>query len=128
MNNFGMMLYSSWKEIGENVEWAKGWIGDLLHVLSQVLWVALAIVGAAGAIYAIYVGVKMARADSADAREENKKRLVNIIVSIIVTIVLIITFNLFVPMIIGAFIDQNAIDDPSAAGTTLINAVKLFLR
>ncbi len=105
--NFGSMFnaVSSWKGLIANhpeITWTGEWLGKLLDVLSQVLWVALAIVGTAGAIYAIYVGVKMARADSADAREENKKRLVNIIVSIVVVIVLIIVFNIFVPMILDA--------------------------
>lgn len=109
---------SSWKEIAESAPWAQGWVGPLLDTLSQVLWVALAIVGAAGAIYAIYVGVKMARADSAEGREENKKRLINIIVSIVVVIVLIVVFNVFVPMIIG-----SVIGEPETAG----EALKLLL-
>ncbi len=108
MNNiFSMLNASSWKDIANTVKWAEGWVGQLLDTLSQVLWVALAIVGAAGAIYAVYVGVKMARADSAEAREENKKRLVNIIVSIVVVIVLIIVFNVFVPMIIGTVVGEG---------------------
>ena len=103
----GLQGAASWKDIAESQDWAKGWVGTLLDTLSSVLWVALALVGTAGAIYAIYVGVKMARADSADAREENKKRLINIIVSIIVVIVLIIVFNVFVPMVIGSIKSLN---------------------
>ena len=83
------------------------WLKPLLSAITIVLWVALAIVGAAGALYAVYVGVKMARADSAEAREENKKRLINIIVSIVVTIVLIIFFQIFLPAILSAFHDYQ---------------------
>lgn len=79
-----------------------GWVRDLMGTLSTVLWVVLALVGAAGGIYAVYVGIKMARAESAEQREENKKRLINIVVSIVVVIVLILFFNTFLPMILGA--------------------------
>ena len=89
------------------------WIQPLMEVLSTVLWIVLAVVGAAGAIYAVYVGIKMARADSAEAREENKKRLINIIVAIVVTIALIVFFNIFLPMILSAFIDYDYTPPPS---------------
>ncbi len=79
------------------------WVESLMGTLSTVMWVLLALVGAAGGIYALYVGIKMARADSAEQRDENKKRLINIIVSIVVVIVLILFFNLFLPMILDAF-------------------------
>lgn len=81
----------------------ESWLPTLLSTLSTVLWVLLALVGAAGGIYALYIGIKMARADSAEARDENKKRLINIVVSIVVVIVLILFFNLFLPEILNAF-------------------------
>ena len=80
-----------------------GWIEQLLTALEWILWVALILVGACGAVYAIYVGVKMARADSSEQREEAKKRLINIIVAIVVTIALILFFNLLLPVILNAF-------------------------
>lgn len=118
MNGLFSMLGASWKDIATNYDWAS-WSGPLLDTISQIMWVALALVGAAGAIYAIYVGVKMARADSAEGREENKKRLINIIVSIVVVIVLILAFNVFVPMIITAILG-----DPTEAGGS---ALRLLL-
>jgi len=123
MNWNGLLgIATSWADFIKNHEgdgsgnWS--WLTPLLNVLSTVLWVALAIVGAAGAVYAVYVGVKMARADSGEAREENKKRLINIIVSIVVTIALIIFFNTFLPMILDTFIGYKAAD-PDGGGTAL---------
>ncbi len=110
------------------------WVPSLLTVLSTVLWVVLALVGAAGGIYAIYVGIKMARADSAEQRDENKKRMINIIVAIVVTIVLIIFFNVFLPMIIGAFTSGTNWDDPNkkvedeGVVRTILTAGKILLR
>lgn len=100
MNNF------SWTGVLDQVGGAEGqwgWVYTLMGTLSTVMWVILALVGAAGGIYAIYVGIKMARAESAEQRDENKKRLINIIVSIVVVIVLIIFFNTFLPAILNAF-------------------------
>ena len=124
----------TWKDVADKVPWASGWVGNLLDTMSQVLWIAMALVGAAGAIYAIYVGIKMARAESAEQREEGKKRLINIIVSIIVVIVLIVVFNTLVPMIIGAVVgtpDENLPDNGTQGGSaiqTIVNTAKVLLR
>jgi len=115
-------------------EWSS-WLPTLLSTLETVLWVLMAIVGAAGGIYAIYVGIKMARADSAEARDENKKRLINIIVSIVVVVVLILFFNGFLPMILDAFgvfdkKDWGSKDPNGETGNnmlTVINTAKTFL-
>lgn len=103
----GMMnIASSWNDVvsklpaEDGVSW--DWISKILVPISTALWVLLILVGAAGSIYAVYVGVKMARAESQDQRDENKKRLINIIVSIVVVIVLIIFFNTFLPMILDS--------------------------
>lgn len=132
LNSILNAVASSWPEVvnkaneyGNN--W--GWVSKLLNTLSIVLWVLLALVGAAGGIYALYVGIKMARADSAEARDENKKRLINIIVSIVVVIVLILFFNTFLPMILDAFgvFDKRVGDPKPESIQTLVNTAKTFL-
>lgn len=115
------------------------WLPQLMNVLSTVMWVVLALVGAAGGLYAIYVGIKMARADSAEQRDENKKRMINIIVAIVVTIVLIIFFNIFLPMILNAVMASDANlgqgdDKTGQSGTgsqsisAVVTAAKVLLR
>ncbi len=105
------------------------WLSQLLGVLEWVLWVALIITAAAGAIYAIYVGVKMARAESSDQREEAKKRLINIIVAVVVTIALILFFNLLLPLILDATgVFESAFGDPGAGGESLAVMAKTLLR
>ena len=134
MNSMLLKTFSSWNELAKTLSIGggeEGWLVTLLTVLSTVLWVCLALVGAAGGIYAVYVGIKMARADSAEQREENKKRLINIIVSIVVVIVLIIFFNVFLPMIIGAFTDDEGnFINPSNSNTVraMMNTAKVLLR
>ena len=124
----------SWNGVFEKIndpeKW--GWVQNLMGTLSTVLWVLLALVGAAGGIYALYIGIKMARAESADQREENKKRLINIIVSIVVVIVLIIFFNTFLPAILDAFkvfetVPGGTTPGESTALATVANVAKTFL-
>ncbi len=106
-----------------------GWVATLMSVLTTVLWVVLALVGAAGGIYAVFVGIKMARADSAEQREENKKRLVNIVVSVVVVIALIVFFNVFLPAIVDAFMGLSYEQlEGGDAGNTAVNAVRALLR
>ena len=90
----------TWSEIAGKLQGGGLWLPKLLTSIEWILWVALILVGACGAIYAIYVGVNMARADSTEQREEAKKRLINIIVSIVVSIALILFFNLVLPVIL----------------------------
>ncbi len=112
------------------------WLSTLLRTLSTVMWIVLALVGAAGGMYAVFVGVKMARADSAEQREEGKKRFINVIVSVIVVIVLIIFFNIFLPMILSTVMDldhNNINSSSSVAGkvqviSNMTNAAKVMLR
>ncbi len=134
LNNLMGAVFSSWQGLldsGNIPDTMTAWLKPLMDVLSIVLWVVLALVGSAGSIYAVYVGIKMARADSAEAREENKKRMINIIVTVIVVIVLIIFFNVFLPMIIGAFVDEGGNwKDPSKKESidTIIKTAKILLR
>lgn len=110
------------------------WIEDLLGAIEWVLWVALILVGACGAVYAIYVGVKMARAESSDQREEAKKRLINIIVAIVVTIALILFFNLLLPLILDSFnfTETTGGDNEENAGgasiSAIVNTARVLLR
>ncbi len=92
----------SWQAVVDTYGANLGWISDLLTALNWILWVSLVLVGACGAVYAIYIGVKMARADSSEQREEAKKRLINVIVAIVVTIALILFFNLILPAILSS--------------------------
>ena len=93
-------------------DWQKdpqwGWIKTLQGAVQMVLVPILIVIGAAGALYAIVLGVNMARADSTEKREEGKKRLVALVIGIAVMIVLILFFLLLFPVIINAFIPKGS--------------------
>ena len=113
-------VFWSWQQIVDTYGTNLGWISKLLTALNWILWVSLVLVGACGAVYAIYIGVKMARADSSEQREEAKKRLINVIVAIAVTIALILFFNLIMPAILsslGVFESFNGLEETSIIRT-----------
>ena len=86
-----------------------GWVIDVVDAISYVLIPLLIVVGAAGIIYAVILGVNMARADSTEKREEAKKRLINVIIGLAVMIGLILFFVLFIKFVIPAFFPQSEI-------------------
>ena len=79
------------------------WVEEVVNAIDTLLYPLLVIVGAAGMIYAIVLGVNMARADSTEKREEAKKRLINVVVGLAIIIALILFFKLFINTILPLF-------------------------
>ena len=71
------------------------WLKNLVNVLNSVVAPILIVIGAVGIIYAIYLGVMLAKAENAEKREEAKKRIINVIVAIVITAALIFLMYLF---------------------------------
>lgn len=67
----------------------------VVEILDAMLVPILILVGTAGSIYAIILGVNFSKAESADKREEAKKRMINAIIGLVVTILLLILLKLF---------------------------------
>ncbi|MGN0748295.1 MAG: hypothetical protein ACI4L1_01265 [Christensenellales bacterium] len=98
-----------------------GWVKTIINTVNTILVPILAIVAAAGIIWAIVLGVNMARADSTDKREECKKRLIFLIIGIVVLVVLIIFFTTLFPLIIKSTVGVSATvpDDWTDPGGTV---------
>lgn len=106
-------------------------LGEVFRIISIVLWVALAIVGAIGSVYAIYLGVQLARADEQGKRDDAKKHLITTIIAVGVTLVLILVFNVFLPMLLDAFnVGQSVTEGDGSTGesdqSTTTNMIELF--
>ncbi len=102
-------------------EWQ--WVGNIVDFLKTVLPYVLIVVATAGTIYAVVLGVKMARAEDAGAREEAKKRIINFIIALAVTVVLILLLNLFVeylPKWLGITVPEGSV----TGGSGLIGLLK----
>lgn len=67
-------------------------IDELFDVIIVPL---LILIGAAGTIYSIVLGVQYSKAESSDKREEAKKRLVNTIIGFVVVFVLLVVLRIF---------------------------------
>ena len=116
MNNFLSRLLG-WSSIfspeklkdnfGEKYAEQFGWINSVFTPISIVLYIILGIVGAAGAIYAIYLGIQLARADEQSKRDEAKKHLITVLIAVAVTVVLIVFFNELMPMIVNTFFKES---------------------
>ena len=88
-----------------------GWVKTLNTTLKNILGPILAVVAAAGAIYAVVIAIQMAKADSGEKREEAKKRLISVIVAVVVLAVLILFFLVFMPMIVKAVLSGRGFTD-----------------
>lgn len=80
------------------------WVYQVSNAISSVLWPILIVVAAAGSIYAIVLGVNMARADSTEKREEAKKRVINVLVGMIIIVALILLLQLFINTILPTLV------------------------
>ena len=65
----------------------------IIDICSAVLPVALAVVGAIGAIWCIVLGVKLAKADDPQEHEKAKKGLKNAIIGFVLIFVLLIALR-----------------------------------
>ena len=107
MNLFSLLgaSVSGWTDLADTLD--QDWIKQMFDILSPILWAIMAVVGAAGIVYSVFLGVNLARAEDQSKRDEAKKRLITTIIAVAVVVVLIIFFNTLLPMIIGAFIDKD---------------------
>lgn len=110
----------------ESGKW--GWVTNITDFLKTLLPYVLIVVATAGTIYAVVLGVKMAKAEDAGAREEAKKRIINFIIALAVTILLILLLQLFANNIgtwLGIEIeDPNIVGGGSGEGSGLIGLLK----
>ena len=68
----------------------------VVDAIADLLPPALIIVATAGSIYAVYLGVIMAKAEDQGKRDEAKKRVINAVLALVVIVVLILLLNIFV--------------------------------
>lgn len=86
--------------LGEDTEgyadkdWYKNIVKPIADALNTALIPIIILLASAGAIYAIVLGVNLSRAESADKREEAKKRLINFVIGIVAAVVLCVLLKL----------------------------------
>ena len=70
-----------------------------LDILNAILWPAIAVVGAAGTIYCIFLGIKIAKSDEQNSREKAKKDLLGAVIGFALIFVLIVALKIAMPIL-----------------------------
>jgi len=65
-------------------------------VVNSLIVPIITLVATVGIVYAIVLGVNYAKAETSDAKEEAKKRIINVVVGMVLMIVLILLLWLFI--------------------------------
>ncbi len=68
----------------------------ICDALNSLLWPILIVVATVGSIYAIFLGINMAKAEDSGKRDEARKHLINVIIAMAVTIVLILLVQMVI--------------------------------
>ena len=75
-------------------------LNETYKVLPDILWAMLALIGGAGCVYAIILGINLAKADSEDKRKQASTRLRNTIIGVGTLLLLILFINVLLPLIL----------------------------
>ena len=92
-------------------------LGKAFKIVELVMWILLGIVGAVGAIYAIILGIQLARAEDQGKRDDAKKHLVTVLIAVAVTLLLILFFTTLLPAIVSAF--SGRVENPDTIGSVV---------
>lgn len=106
----GMMLAEESIYEDGKFKGAYAWLNPLIDVLKNIVLPVLIVVATAGVIYAIYLGVMMAKAEDEGKREEAKKRIINVVIAIAVTIVLMILFFALIKVLPTILTSAQSVD------------------
>lgn len=74
-------------------------IKPVLEILNAILWPAITVVGAAGSIYCVFLGIKVAKSDEQNSREKAKKDLIGAIIGFLIIFVLIVALKIAMPIL-----------------------------
>ena len=79
----------------------------IIGLINSLLGPLLGLVGAAGAIYCVILGVKFAKAEEQQDREKAKQALKNAIIGFVLIFVLLLALKLLMPALI-TWVNNNA--------------------
>lgn len=88
------------------------WLTDVYNVLPPILYSILAVVGAAGTVYSIVLGVNLAKSENDEKRKAAISRLRNTIIGVGVLLVLVLFINLGIPAILHAAFPEYVTKTP----------------
>ncbi len=95
-------------------------IEPVVKVIDSLMIPIIICVGLGGAIFAIVLGVQMARAESTDKRDEVKKKLINAVIGIVVMLIILILMKLLTAnadAIARWIVDTGTPEEPTTPST-----------
>ena len=87
----GSMLNAT-EQVSGNAVNLPAWVNTLVNAVQYVLNPILIVACLVGIVYAIWVGITFAKADSSDQRKEAKQKLITVIVGVVAALALIVLF------------------------------------
>lgn len=87
------------------------WLNDVYDVLPPILYTILAVVGGAGSVYAIVLGVNLAKSESDDKRKTAASRMKNTIIGVVILLILVLFITLAIPEILRAAYPEYVLTD-----------------
>ena len=85
------------------------WLEEVYTTLPSILYAILAVVGGAGAVYSIILGVNLAKSENAEKRKAALLRLRNTLVGVGVLLVLVLFINVALPPILHAAFPEDVL-------------------
>lgn len=85
------------------------WLEDVYVTLPPILYALLALVGGAGTVYAIILGINLAKSESDDKRKAASSRLKNTIIGVGVLLLLVLFINIILPEILHATFPNDVV-------------------
>lgn len=82
--------------LAEQIEGDYAFLNGIIDALEGLMNPLLILVGTAGSLYAVYLGVIMAKAEDQGKRDEAKKKVINAVLALVVIVILILLLKLFV--------------------------------
>lgn len=88
-------------------------VSNTLKWITNGIWIVIGVVGLCGVVYAIWLGIQLARADEQSKRDDAKKHLITVIIALAVTLVLVLFFLHILPAIVFALSGAKITDTKS---------------
>ena len=109
---------STGNEAGKTPEFVVDIIQPIFDVLDWLLPVIMIVLGLAGIVYAIILGINYAKAENADQKDAAKKRLINVVIGVLVMLIALILIFIFIKNAYKIFdwVDVQAVTTPSTKG------------
>ena len=107
----GVLFYNGYTFTGH-----LSFLNDTYNTLPQILWVMLGFVGGAGTVYAIILGINLAKSETDDKRKTASTRLKNTLLGVFTLLLLIVFLNVLLPLILRGIWPGNVMTETEFFG------------